>query len=161
MRRELSSGGAEVAAHSTSSISELTLDEIHEKEEALHHELLADFERVSLELDLILDISAVTFIFPLQLLCRYVGAKKTGRVFNVTTSDYLDIVIFIMVAWLWDVIETYKTSEIREHLFGPLEDKRPTIRFLDNVIYDITHEVFHLDYFVASITALLWFRANL
>lgn len=32
---------------------------------------------------------------------------------------------------------------------------------MDNVIYDITHDIFHLDYLMAAVTAILWLRFNL
>lgn len=66
-----------------------------------------------------------------------------------------------MVVFVWDVVQTYEHTPIREHLFGPEDDNKPNVMFLDNVIYDITHDIFHLDYLMAAITAMLWFRANL
>ena len=29
------------------------------------------------------------------------------------------------------------------------------------MIYDITHDIFHLDYLMAALTAILWIRANM
>ena len=32
------------------------------------------------------------------------------------------------------------------------------IRFIDNLIYDITNDIFHFDYLIAVTTAMLWLR---
>ena len=32
---------------------------------------------------------------------------------------------------------------------------------MDNVIYDITKDIFHLDYLMAAVTAPLWLRSNM
>ena len=66
-----------------------------------------------------------------------------------------------MVGWVWEVIEVYMHTDIKEELFGPEEDSKPEIKFVDNVIYDIVHDIFHLDYLMAAITAILWFRSNM
>ena len=81
--------------------------------------------------------------------------------FFFTSADYLDIFVFLMVAWVWETIEVYSHSDIKEELFGPEEDSKPTIRFVDNVIYDITNDIFHLDYLMAAVTAILWIRCNM
>ena len=47
---------------------------------------------------------------------------------------------------------------IKEELFGPEEDSKSEIRFVDNVIYDITNDIFHLDYLMAAVTAAMWLR---
>ena len=36
---------------------------------------------------------------------------------------------------------------------GGAEHFEPTIKFVDNVIYDITNDIFHLDYLMAAVTA--------
>lgn len=103
-------------------ISEMTLDELIWEEELLHKDLVLEYDLVAEELTFILDISAVTFIFPVQLLCRYIAARKTRREFSTTISDYFDIFVFLMVAWVWEVIEVYMNTDIKEELFGPVED---------------------------------------
>ena len=85
----------------------------------------------------------------------------TRTKFFVTTADYLDIFIFLMVVWVWETIEVYMHTDIKSELFGPEEDSKPTIRFVANVIYDITNDIFHLDYLMAAITAVLWVRCNM
>ena len=110
------------------------------------------------ELDLILDISAVTFLFPIALLCKQLFAKLTDRQFFLTFADYLDILIFVMVVWVWETIKVYEVTPIKEELFGPQEDSKYVIRFIDNLIYDITNDIFHFDYLIAVTTALLWLR---
>ena len=47
---------------------------------------------------------------------------------------------------------------IKEELFGPEEDSKSEIKFVDNVIYDITHDIFHLDYLMAAVIAVMWLR---
>ena len=79
----------------------------------------------------------------------------------MTTADYLDISLFLMVAYVWYVIELYMHTDIKEELFGPEDDSKPEIKFVDNVIYDIVYDIFHLDYLLAAVTAVLWLRANL
>lgn len=156
LRRELS-----LAGEGFKNLTEMADEEIETEELDLHLKLIKEFSLVSEELDFILNVSAVAFIFPIQQVCRYIGAKKTERTYTVTMTDYLDIFVFVMVAWVWSVVEDYKLSPLREHLFGPEEDSDPKIRFIANVVYDITHGIFHLDYFMAAVTALLWFRANM
>ena len=110
------------------------------------------------ELELILDISAVTFFFPIALLCKQLFANLTDRQFFLTFADYLDLLIFVMVVWVWEVIKVYEVTPIKEELFGPEEDNKFVIRFIDNLIYDITNDVFHFDYLIAVVTAMLWLR---
>lgn len=136
-------------------------EELIKEEEFLHTDLVHEFDLVAEELVYILDISAVTFVFPVQQVCKYIAAKKTGRVFILTVADYLDIFVFLMVAWAWEVVEVYMNTDIKEELFGPEEDSKPNIRFVDNVVYDITHDIFHLDYLMAAVTAILWIRFNM
>ena len=85
----------------------------------------------------------------------------TRTSFIVTAADYLDIFVFLMVVWVWKKIDSYENSDVKEELFGPEEDSKPTIRFVGNVIYDIIHNIFHLDYLMAAITAVLWIRCNM
>ena len=131
------------------------------EEEILHADMVHEFSLVSEELTIILDLSAVTFVFPIMILCRYVGARMTKRRFFFTIADFFDILVFCMVAWVWEVYEVYLHSDIKEELFGPEEDSKKEIRFVDNLIYDIVNDIFHLDYLLAAVTAVLWFRANL
>ena len=57
---------------------------------------------------MILYLSAVMFIIPIQLFCRYMGAKLTDTIFFVTTSDYLDLFSVMMVAWVWIKVTEYE-----------------------------------------------------
>ena len=79
----------------------MKLEDIFAEEEFLHKDLVHEFDLVARELTIILDLSAVTFIFPIQLMCRYFAALKTGRQFFMTSADYLDIFVFLLVAWAW------------------------------------------------------------
>lgn len=139
----------------------MTSEELIAEEEFLHKDLVHEYDLVAQELTLILDVSAVTFIFPIQQVCRYIASRQTRKEFTLTVSDYLDIFVFLMVVWTWETIEVYINSDLKEELFGPEEDKLPNIKFVGNVIYDIVNEIFHLDYLLAAVTAILWIRFNM
>mgnify|MGYP000341874878 CR=1 FL=1 len=46
----------------------------------------------------------------------------SGRIFKLTVADYLDILVFFMVAFVWEAVSFYSNSEIKEALFGPEVD---------------------------------------
>ena len=94
-------------------------EKVMEQEEELHNHLLYEMKLVKGELELILDISAVTFLFPIALLCKQLFAKLTDRQFFLTFADYLDMLIFLMVVWVWETIKVYEVTPIKEELFGP------------------------------------------
>ena len=119
---------------------------------------MLEFGLVRTEITLILDLSAVTFALPVALICKNIFAQKTARRYFVTVSDILDICIFLAVCYLWSVVQAYDHSEVSEELFGPEEDSRSEIKFVASVIYDIVNDIFHLDYLLAAVTALLWMR---
>jgi len=52
-------------------------------------------------------------------MCRYIGAKKSGRIFSFTVADYLDFLVFFMVVFVVETVSFYQNSEIKEELFGP------------------------------------------
>lgn len=142
-------------------IWEMTIEEQIEEEEHLHGHMAEEFIFVSKELDFILDVSSIAFVFPIMLLGRYIGAQKTGRSFQMTVADYFDLIIFGLVVWAWQVVENYRNTPLKIALFGPEKDTIRSIQFLTNVMDDSMDDVFHLDYLMAAITALLWYRANL
>ena len=82
IRRFLAGG-----ALSFKDVNMMTLEEMMHEEEELHDHMVYEFGLVSEELTIILDLSAIFFILPFQLLCRYVGARMTGRRFFLTLSD--------------------------------------------------------------------------
>jgi len=55
-------------------------------------------------------------------------------------------------------VEVYATSDLKAPFFSPEEDKIEEIKFIGNVIYDITNDIFHVDYLMAAVTAVLWVR---
>ena len=70
------------------------------------------------DLDLVLYISAVTFLFPVSIFCKFVFTQLTRRRFDFTITDYLDVIISVLVAWLWGVIYGYETSDLIVPLFS-------------------------------------------
>ena len=139
--------------------SDYTLEELQKEEEEVHNILIDEFHLVRIELDAILYISTVAFLFPLIIICKYVFAEKTERRFFLTNADLLDILVFIMIVWIWETVTVYENTDIKEELFGPEEDSNPEVKFVDNVIYDIVNDIFHLDYLMAAVTAVLWIRS--
>lgn len=142
-------------------IWQMTIEEIIEEEEHLHGHMDEEFIVISKNLDLILDISSITFIFPLMLIGRFTGAYKTRRVFKLTVSDYFDLLLFGLTVWAWIVVENFRNTPLTQPLFGPEKDTVRSIQFLTNVMDNSMADTFHLDYLMAAITALLWYRANL
>lgn len=76
----------------------------------------------------------------------------------MTSEDYLDMLVFILVCYLWEVVFEYESKPMSEELFGPEEDSKSTIKFLVNVIHDINFNIFHLDYLLAAVTFVIWTR---
>ena len=71
------------------------------------------------ELDLVLYISAATFLLPVSIFCKFVFLKLTKRKFNFTSGDILDITIFALATCLWVVVKHYETTDLKEPLFSP------------------------------------------
>lgn len=44
--------------------------------------------------------------------------RYSRRRINFTISDWLDIVIFLLVAWVWEIVKVYESTTIKEELFG-------------------------------------------
>jgi len=65
----------------------MSIEELNEEREHLHEDLFKEMGLVRDELNLILYISAVTFLFPVSLFCKYVFAKLTSRKFILTITD--------------------------------------------------------------------------
>ena len=110
------------------------------------------------DLDLVLYVSAVTFLLPVNIFCKYVFTNLTSRNFTWTITDSLDFIIFVLVTWFWVIVEGYETTDLKEPFFSPEEDKIQAIKFIGNVIYEIYNDIFHADYLLAAITAALWLR---
>ena len=98
--------------------SSLTLKEMQAKRESLHDDLFDQMMGVRDDLDLVLYISAVTFLLPVCIFCKFVFTQLTKRKYHFTVTDYLDIVITTLVVWLWVVIERYESSDLIVPLFN-------------------------------------------
>ena len=79
----------------------MTIAQIRKKVEILHDEMLIEFQLVRTELSLILDISAVTFLFPIHILTKFVGSVLSKRNFYFSVSDLIDIFVFLMILSVW------------------------------------------------------------
>ena len=101
----------------------------------------------------------MAFLFPFIIINKVIFAQKTDRRFFFTGADFLDILVFVMIVWIWETVYVYEATDIKEELFGPEEDSNPEVKFMDNVIYDIVNDIFHLDYLMAAVTAILWIRS--
>ena len=110
------------------------------------------------DLDLVFYVSAVTFLLPVNIFCKYVFTNLTSRNFTWTITDSLDFIIFVLVTWFWVIVEGYETTDLKEQFFSPEEDRIQAIKFIGNVIYEIYNDIFHVDYLLAAITAALWLR---
>ena len=76
----------------------------------------------------------------------------------MTISDFIDITTFTMVVLIWSYDKYYEHGALKIEMFGPEEDNKDEIKFMLNMIYDITNGIFHFDYLMAGATALLWLR---
>ena len=65
-----------------------------------------------------MDISAICFTFPIQMISKRMFGRYSRRRINFTISDWLDIVIFLLVAWVWEIVKVYESTTIKEELFG-------------------------------------------
>jgi len=97
-------------------------------------------------------------MFPVSMLCKRVFAKLYGNQFIITTANLVDLSIFVLSVVMWNTVSYYRRKELKVEMFGTELDKDPEVKFLGNVIYDISMNIFHLDYLMAAITAALWFR---
>ena len=136
----------------------MSLEQLEELEEELHADMVIEFGKTREEFDLILFLSATIFLLPVSIFGKVVFSGMTKRRFTFTLSDIIDLTLTVMVFSLWVVVLDYESLDLNEPLFGPEEDKQTAIRFAGNVIYDITNDIFHLDYLVAFVTAAFWFR---
>jgi hypothetical protein len=110
------------------------------------------------ELDSVLYVSAVTFLFPVSVFCKFVFTKLTNRNFYLTLTEFLDLSVFVLAAWFWYMVESYGTTDLKVNLFSPEQDKIKEIKFIGNTANNITDEIFHLDFLMTAVTAVLWIR---
>jgi hypothetical protein len=71
------------------------------------------------DLSLILYISAITFLIPVGIFCKLIFAKLTKRKFYLSMTDYFDLTIFVLVLFLWGMIDQYETNELTVQIFSP------------------------------------------
>lgn len=106
----------------------------------------------------VLNLSALAVLFPIGIISKAFFASFTNRKFTITPANMVDMGVFILSVTLLVTVEFYKQKELPILMFGAKEDKEPAVRFLANVVFDITSDTFHLDYLMAAVTAALWFR---
>jgi hypothetical protein len=126
--------------------------------EVLHENMLEDYRLASEAMTEIYYLTMLTIFFPISMFCKKVFANLYGNQFIITTANFVDMSIFILAIVMWTVVDYYKGKELKVEMFGTELDKEPDVKFLGNVIYDISMDIFHLDYLMAAITAALWFR---
>jgi len=52
------------------------------------------------------------------MISKRMFGRYSRRRINFTISDWLDIVIFLLVAWVWEIVKVYESTTIKEELFG-------------------------------------------
>lgn len=109
-------------------------------------------------MDTVLKLSALSILFPINIISKAFFASFTNRRFIITPSNMVDMAVFILSFIFLFFVEYYKQKELEIVMFGEEEDKEDSVRFLVNVVFDITSDTFHLDYLMAAMTATLWFR---
>ena len=115
--------------------------------------------KVRSELDLVLYVSALTFLFPVSLFCKFVFTKLTNTNFYLTLSEYLDTIVFVLVVWFWYIVYSYESTDLTIPLFNPEQDKVKEIKFIGNVVNDISDDIFHVDFLMTAVTAVFWIRS--
>ena len=142
-------------------LSTWTLDELYVAQERIHTDLVKELQLAGKELKLSFMVASVTFLFPITLINKYVYTRLTKRRFETTTADIIDFTIFVLVAIWYESYTIYSSKELDFPLFGPEEDSIFEVRLMRSIIYDIENDIFHMDFLLAAITALLWFRCIL
>ena len=67
------------------------------------------------------------------------------------------MIFTLLCIWL-ERFEVYLYTDLPTAYFGEEEDNITNVRLMRNIIWHIKDDSFHLDYLLAAITALLWFR---
>ena len=52
------------------------------------------------------------------MISKHIFGRFTRRKIFFTISDYIDIVIFLLVVWVWETVKVYESTPIKEELFG-------------------------------------------
>jgi len=109
-------------------------------------------------INLLSQVSAFTYLLPVSLVNKFVFSRLVKRPFHLSPADLIDLVIFgLSMIWL-DKLITYQNQELEFPLFGEEVDSDEEIKLMLSIIHDIRDDTFHMDYLLAAITALLWFR---
>ena len=82
----------------------MSLEQLEELEEEMHADLVKEFGKTREEFDLILSLSALIFLLPVNIFGKVVFAGLTKRRFTFTLSDTIDLVTTTLVAYLWIVV---------------------------------------------------------
>jgi len=70
-------------------------------------------------------LAAITFLFPIQLINKYIFAKCEGQSFNFSSANLIDMTIFSLVLWWWKMSDLYTYDHLDVELFGDPEDSLP------------------------------------
>ena len=69
--------------------------------------------------------------------------------------------MFVMVAIWYYMYKVYSARSLNDKLFGADEENILEIRLIRNIIYDIENDIFRIDFLLAAISSLFWFRCLL
>lgn len=105
-----------------------------------------------------IDLANVSFLLPLTLLNKFIFSRLLKRSFYLSLTDGIDCTLFCLVAFWVDKFEIYASEELDFPLLGDKVDNVAEVKLMRRIIFDIRGDIFRMDYLLASITALLWFR---
>lgn len=108
-------------------MSSWTLEELEEKQEELHTELVHELELASHELLFAMEVAFVTFLFPVSLINKFVFAKCERRPFYLSIDNYIDFAIFILVLVWYEAYAIFAKLHLDYPLFGEPEDSQADI----------------------------------
>ena len=103
-------------------MSTWTLEELYHAQEELHIELSYELQLAGKELEYAMFIAAVCFMLPIALLNKYIYTRLTERRFILTTPNMIDLTIFGLVVWWYELFAVYSSYSLDFPLFGPEED---------------------------------------
>ena len=121
--------------------------------------MLSDLKSSSADIELLMEIAVIMFLMPIQILNKFVYSRLLKRSFHLSSADLIDLVEFVLVIVWYEAFALFRQNELPFPLFGAKEDSLPEIRLVRNIMYHIETNSFHMDYLLAAITALLWFRS--
>ena len=98
------------------------MDELVLLKDLLHFEAIEEFKKTYYELDVVLYMSLFGFLLPLSLLGKAIFAKIEQKTFIMTSTNYTDIIISILVAFVWIMTAYYRSKEVSPMFFSEEED---------------------------------------